>query len=188
MRVERIDVCLADFRENPVEWWRGLPRIWIPRAGCDRRMMWKARTLPMVSSPISAVRFGRPLRVGRRGFRMTYDEDSELTRYLWRNHRRLLSAFERQVEQAVYASENFAAATDEHGSRIMARYGRSSDPRIDDALAAGLQAFRLSACHRILSECDDLGINRCPSCCRILRTPVARQCFWCGRDWHLGDV
>jgi hypothetical protein len=27
-------------------------------------------------------------------------------------------------------------------------------------------------------------INRCPRCHRVVRTPLARQCFWCGHDWH----
>jgi hypothetical protein len=27
-------------------------------------------------------------------------------------------------------------------------------------------------------------INRCPQRNRIVRTPRARQCFWCGHDWH----
>ena len=27
-------------------------------------------------------------------------------------------------------------------------------------------------------------INRCPSCNRIVRTPQARQCFWCGHEWR----
>jgi hypothetical protein len=27
-------------------------------------------------------------------------------------------------------------------------------------------------------------VNRCPQCSRIVRTPLARQCPWCGFDWH----
>lgn len=27
-------------------------------------------------------------------------------------------------------------------------------------------------------------INRCPQCSRIVCTPQAKQCLWCGYDWH----
>jgi rRNA maturation endonuclease Nob1 len=27
-------------------------------------------------------------------------------------------------------------------------------------------------------------INRCPACKRIVRTPRAQHCLWCGHDWH----
>ena len=27
-------------------------------------------------------------------------------------------------------------------------------------------------------------VNRCPACNRVVRTPEAKQCFWCGHDWH----
>jgi len=29
-------------------------------------------------------------------------------------------------------------------------------------------------------------ISRCPVCERIVKTPLARQCLWCGHDWHSG--
>ena len=113
-----------------------------------------------------------------------YDEETELTRYVLQHHSGLLSRFEQQVEQAAYARENYAGAADEHGGWVMARYGRPGDPRIDDALAGGLQSFRRSACRRIVEENADLRVNRCPRCLRVARTPLARQCFWCGHDWH----
>jgi hypothetical protein len=27
-------------------------------------------------------------------------------------------------------------------------------------------------------------VNRCPRCRWVVRTPQARQCFWCGFDWR----
>jgi hypothetical protein len=30
----------------------------------------------------------------------------------------------------------------------------------------------------------DLQPNRCPACRRIVVSPEARQCLWCGHDWH----
>jgi hypothetical protein len=113
-----------------------------------------------------------------------YDEEAELSRYVFRHHCGLVSRFEQQVEQAACVREKFAGATDEHGCRMIARYGRFDDPRIDRALAGGLEAFRIAASRRILNEHPDLWVNRCPRCLRVTRTPLARQCFWCGHDWH----
>lgn len=118
---------------------------------------------------------------------MSYDEEAELTYYVWRNHSRLLSRFEWDVERAAHARENFADGTGDHARHILERFGRLGDVRIDEALAEGREAFRRSACRRILAEHTELQIHRCPRCHRVLRTPVAKQCFWCGCDWHNQD-
>jgi hypothetical protein len=31
---------------------------------------------------------------------------------------------------------------------------------------------------------DEIRENRCDKCHRLARTPVAKQCLWCGHDWH----
>jgi hypothetical protein len=115
---------------------------------------------------------------------MSYDDEAELTRYFLRHHPSLLSPFEERVRRAAYAREKFANDTGEHGRRVMERYGRLGDPRIDAALAVGIEKFLRSACRRILAEHTELRINRCPRCERVLRAPAAMQCFWCGYDWH----
>jgi hypothetical protein len=61
----------------------------------------------------------------------------------------------------------------------------ADDPAIDAALVAGPEAFRRQVRERLLAEAgDQITIDRCPSCTRILRTPLAQQCLWCGHDWH----
>ncbi len=113
---------------------------------------------------------------------MSYDDEAELTRYVLRHHPSLLSPFEAQVQRAAYAREKFADDTGEHARRVMERFGRLGDPRIDAALAGDIESFRRSACGRILAEHSELRINRCPLCRRVMRTPAAMQCFWCGHD------
>ena len=69
---------------------------------------------------------------------MSYDDEAELTRYVLRHHPSLLSPFEAQVQRAAYAREKFADDTGEHARRVMERFGRLGDPRIDAALAGGI--------------------------------------------------
>ena len=54
------------------------------------------------------------------------------------------------------------------------------------ALAIGLLQYRESVIQRLLRnvQSGSITINRCPKCGRIVRTPRARQCRWCGFDWH----
>lgn len=56
-----------------------------------------------------------------------------------------------------------------------------------EAIRMGADGFRRRACNRILADHPrEVVINRCPSCRRIVRTPEAEQCPWCGGDWHAG--
>jgi hypothetical protein len=50
----------------------------------------------------------------------------------------------------------------------------------------GVRAFQAQVAARIDYEVANghLTINRCSACTRIVRTPLARQCLWCGHDWH----
>jgi hypothetical protein len=123
---------------------------------------------------------------GRRGdTAMQYDEEAELTRYIWQHCPRLMTDFERTADGAARAREKGAACDNETMARMLStRWGLSGDPDVDSALSGGAEAFRRSVCRRILSERGDEIINRCPRCHRVLRAPKARQCFWCGHDCH----
>ena len=116
---------------------------------------------------------------------MSYDDWAELAHYILINHSSLLSPFEQRVESAAMARVKFAAC--EPGSPVKGKLEAQcqfGDAEINSALAAGLEAFHRSVARRILVEYRDLQINRCPQCNCIVRTPNARQCFWCGYDWH----
>jgi hypothetical protein len=65
------------------------------------------------------------------------------------------------------------------------RDGRVPDADVHDALKLGILAFRTRTMQHQLSEATgDFIINRCIACQRLTRTPVARQCTWCGASWH----
>jgi tRNA U34 2-thiouridine synthase MnmA/TrmU len=63
-----------------------------------------------------------------------------------------------------------------------------SEPGVSQALADGFGSFREKVAQRILTEySESIFINRCLRCNRIVRTPKAKLCTWCGYSWHEVD-
>jgi|HubBroStandDraft_6_1064221.scaffolds.fasta_scaffold77147_2 hypothetical protein len=115
----------------------------------------------------------------------TYDDDRELTDYIWHNYRHLLTAFEWKVWKADVAEWKAERASEKLASSIRKRWGSQDDPEVAAALARGIDLFRRDARDRILAEHpQEVTTNRCARCQRIVATPLARQCLWCGHDWH----
>ncbi len=114
-----------------------------------------------------------------------YDEDAELDRYVWSHHLGHFTAFERAVQRAWHVEQK-AAHAGEPTTRLMRRHGGvAGDPAITAALAGGWATFRSEARVRVLREHGDtVVVNRCPACRRVVMTSRARQCLWCGHDWH----
>ena len=112
-----------------------------------------------------------------------YDDDRCLTNYIWDNYSSLLTD-----------AEKLAAKTIRIQSKLPDAFGRSitteelvpqPSPEVAQLLANGDKEFRRIAAARVLRENGgDLTINRCSKCNRIVRTPQARQCLWCGHNWH----
>lgn len=114
-----------------------------------------------------------------------YDEDRELTQYIWDHFYLLMTEFERRVGLAIIGRAKATAMGAAETSMIQRRWGQVGVPEIDTALADGPEAFRRRVRDRVLSERGaEVFINRCSRCGRVVRTPQARQCFWCGFDWH----
>jgi hypothetical protein len=115
-----------------------------------------------------------------------YDEDHELTRYVWNHYQRLMMDFERRIGRAIIARAKAATSRSSQLQATVNRvWGAVDDPEVSTALAHGPEAFRRRVRERLLSERGaEVFINRCPSCERVARTPRAHQCSWCGLDWH----
>lgn len=115
---------------------------------------------------------------------MEYDEDDVLTWYVWAHFGHLVTEFERRVIGADIANQKEAKGWLSLAQLLRERWGYD-DPAVEEALAEGVEEFRHRVCVRILLERGgEVLINRCPGCDRIVRTPKARQCEWCGGDWH----
>lgn len=62
----------------------------------------------------------------------------------------------------------------------------SDNRELDAVMAGGEGSFHQRVCSRLLEE-EKTGkrvINRCPKCMKVVRTALAKQCLWCGADWH----
>ncbi|MDG3002292.1 hypothetical protein [Paludisphaera mucosa] len=119
---------------------------------------------------------------------MEYEDDHELTRYVWSHFRARMTDDERRVGSAIVGREKAALIGAKPDHPLAVRWGRTDDPEINAALTDGPEAFRRRVCKRVLAEAaDESFVNRCPKCRRVVRTPKARQCFWCGFDWHGGE-
>jgi hypothetical protein len=112
-----------------------------------------------------------------------YDDERCLTNYIWDNYLSLLTD-----------AEKLAAKTLRIQVKLPNAFGKSAiaeellphpSPEAGELLANGYTEFRRIAAARVLRENGgDLTINRCSMCNRIVRTPQAQQCLWCGHDWH----
>lgn len=110
-----------------------------------------------------------------------YDESKVLPRYVCEYFRHLLTDTERRVTRGWLVAKKAELA-----GKSVEEYFRDSEA---EALAAALNgepdgALALVAERIIRDHPDEVFINRCPSCTRVVATPKAQQCLWCGHDWH----
>jgi hypothetical protein len=123
----------------------------------------------------------------------SYDESRELEAYLTRNRWQLMTDFERLAKEIYIKRENgnlaiadgrepqwtrdaLARYAGKHWGKILAVIGESPE---------SFRAFEDGVTQRIRVELmKGALLNRCPKCCRIVKTPAAAQCLWCNHDWH----
>jgi predicted RNase H-like HicB family nuclease len=113
-----------------------------------------------------------------------YDEEEESRRYVWGYCTHLMTDLERCADRVAFVRAKTGQGREGHKPVLLKMLEATEGPDVDRALSAGWDAFRQSVFQRILSENGDHIFNRCPQCRRIVRTPRARQCYWCGHDWH----
>lgn len=113
-----------------------------------------------------------------------YDEDLVLTQYIFKNYSDLFTEVEVRATQALALQEKSACAST--GARSLHRVAEERRREAADQLRDGALAFKMRVKDRVLREHPhQIFVVRCPRCSRILRTPRARQCRWCGYSWHL---
>ena len=117
-----------------------------------------------------------------------YDEADVLREYILHNYGYLMTDIERLARRAIAVDVKSAGRPDRLTKMVEAKWGRRDNPDVQAALSGGVTDFERAVVARILSEHEsDVFINRCPECDRILRTPRAKMCVWCGNSWHNTD-
>jgi hypothetical protein len=113
-----------------------------------------------------------------------YNERDALGAYLTRHLTSLMTDFERRCYRLGVMREKAEASPDSRVAERLRAEWQEADQEVREALADGVGALRERIVERVQRERGALSVNRCPRCDRIARTPLAKQCFWCGHDWH----
>jgi hypothetical protein len=93
-------------------------------------------------------------------------------------------------EEQLVEKEWFAQAKRAIGATTVAlfvekRHQLNDSAEVQKARSLGLYEYTRQICDRLQAEHPGKAIlNRCSECQRIVFTPEALQCFWCGHDWH----
>jgi hypothetical protein len=118
-----------------------------------------------------------------------YDEEHEIATYVLRFHRELFTAAEHRAYQP-YMWERMKVEKQRDVVEYEWKVTRiAEDTEVMALLADGVEAFHRGAAQRVLRENGvKVFLNRCPRCDRVVRTPKAHQCPWCGHDWHHAAV
>ena len=110
--------------------------------------------------------------------RERYDDDAVLTEYVWNNYAHLMTQAERFAQKTGVNDPDSAEQLERH-------FGADVWSGMRESVRDGYPAFRIKVRDRLLREhANAVLIVRCPRCHRIVKTPKARQCLWCGHDWH----
>ena len=87
--------------------------------------------------------------------------------------------------------DKIGPSSKKHRDLLMAnmekRYNRAEIALAREILNRGMTELSMELRKRVLHAAPQL-IARCRKCKGVLRTPEARQCRWCGYDWHHSAV
>ncbi|WP_223788304.1 hypothetical protein [Marinicella meishanensis] len=107
-----------------------------------------------------------------------YDDEKELNRYVLGYYTGLLT----RIESLGLAAAS--AKSEKMIDMLRQKWGAQNNPEVVEALSQGIERFRTTVRNRILTEhADEVFINRCPECKKLVATPRAQLCLWCGHIW-----
>ena len=116
-----------------------------------------------------------------------YVDEFALTQYVIKYFDRFLTPLERRAcaYTVPIISSDDSPKVRSLCARLNDRYGFVADADVISACGADRYAFMDRTRDRLLADhADDVLVNRCPKCTRIVRTPMAKQCQWCKHKWH----
>ena len=114
-------------------------------------------------------------------------------KYVFHNYMNLMTPKEAQAfrhiggtMKATMGRSDVAAQEEVKRGSDHLRTWLSDDPEVLLLARDGYDAFVSRTGQRILRDNQDrIVLNYCPRCNGLARTPKARQCRFCGHDWHI---
>jgi hypothetical protein len=121
-----------------------------------------------------------------RGIKGEYEEGFELRRYVWRNYRHALTNREKALHDAVMLELKARHAHSEaSAARLRTMPGYFMDADVAAISEQGLDSFVEQCGERLLRDyAVEIHVNRCERCNRIVASPIACTCLWCGHHWY----
>jgi hypothetical protein len=117
--------------------------------------------------------------------------DQHLVHYVTRHYSNFMNDAERRAYshlgaalKATHGRSDVPAQEVARQHKIFSRWV-SDDPKVLELAKDGYHSFAERTAERILAEHEGaILLNLCPRCQTLARTPTARQCRFCGHDWH----
>lgn len=113
-----------------------------------------------------------------------YIEEDELYRYLTEHCRERLNEVELEVARIFRAEAKAASSTAKMRYMLRKHWCRTDDPQVQSWLETGRGPFAVAVLNRLQRASAEFRVNRCGDCNRIVATPLAQQCLWCGNTWR----
>ncbi len=115
-----------------------------------------------------------------------YNEETELDRYVLSYYPNLMTRLESLAQKAAFAEQKAVNSSSENMARkLREKWGHKDDPEVVAALSQGVEIFRRRVRERILRDHgDEVFLNKCSKCEKLVKTPRAKLCLWCGHSWH----
>jgi hypothetical protein len=112
--------------------------------------------------------------------------------YIVRYHRGFMTRQERLAYRHLIATAKATDGRSDAAAQLQARSGFrhardwfSDDPEVLTLAHEGYEAFVTRTAERIFEQHRyEILFNHCCQCGALARTPKARQCRFCGHDWH----
>ena len=115
-----------------------------------------------------------------------YCEENQIAYTIQRWFPDLMTEFELRVRFVSVSRAKSAASGKVPTSPYWFRRLQEIDlERVDAELAEGYMPFLRRVARRVMNESpNDVVLNRCARCKRVVGTPMAKWCKWCKYDWH----
>ncbi len=112
--------------------------------------------------------------------------NKDTARYIITYFNELMTPPEKAALRHQHSLVKLEGDDNENRTKLYYSSGRlSDDPEVLKLLNEGPNQFLINCAERILRDNpDDVFFNLCPKCSKLARTPQAKQCRFCGFDWH----